>query len=155
MSTTATAYIASVPETQQLFRTKFDHKPFAFRHTLHQSPMFTMDAVLDLAARLAPKAGRWYFEQGDANPKAGWTAGDVKLPLLEVLKGIAGNQSLVMFKRVQLEPDYKVILDALQEELSDMFGFDMTTRYRDGLMTVLVASPGRVTHITLTARLIC
>jgi hypothetical protein len=115
-----------------------------------------MDAVMDLARRLAPKPGRWYFEQGEADPKAGWTAGNVNLPITEVLAGVADNRSLVMFKRVQLETDYKQILDAIQEELSDIFGFDMTKRYRDGLMTVLVASPGRVTpyHIDGEANLL-
>jgi hypothetical protein len=145
MDTALLPYIDCAADSSLLFRNEFDRTPFAFTHTLQDSPYFTMPAIRDLVARLAPRPGRWYIEHGDTTPEVGWSGGEPGAQLMETLDGIADNRSLIILKRVQLEPEYNEILGQLQDELSEMLGFDLMTRYRDGLMTVLVASPGRVT----------
>jgi len=156
MSTVTASYLSCEAASREQFRTTFDRKPFAFEHHLLDTGLFSMDAIQDLAERMAPKTGRWYFEQGESEAKAGWNAGASQLTLQEVLAGIATNRSLVLLKRVNEEPEYRRILDGLEEELSDMLGFDMGSRYYDGLMTVLVSSPGRVTpyHVDGQANLL-
>ena len=110
----------------------------------------------ELAVRLSAKHGRCYFDLGDTKAKDGWSPGSPDVTAKDVLAGIANNRALVILKRVHLEPEYKQVLDAFEVELSEMFGFNIGTRYRDGLMTLLVASPGRITpyHIDGEANLL-
>jgi hypothetical protein len=145
MNSMPTNYLASDASTRQLFLSDFDRRPFAFSHTLHTSELFTFDAISDLATRIAAKQNRWYVEQGDTKAKNGWNPGLASRSLTESLAGIAQNRSLVMLKRIQEEPEYKNLLDTLEEELSDLSGIDIGSHYSDGLMTLLVTSPGRVT----------
>jgi hypothetical protein len=156
LSTTVANYIASDSDTQSLFRNEFDRKPFRFQHTLHHFPIFSMDAMAELAVRLSSKHGRCYFDLGDAKAKDGWSAGATSVTAKDVLAGIANNRALVILKRVHLEPEYKPVLESFEAELSEMFGINIGSRYRDGLMTLLVASPGRVTpyHVDGEANLL-
>jgi len=145
MNAVSASLLSCDSESRQLIRAQYDRKPFAFKHNLHNSKYFSWDAIMALAARMAPKANRWYFEEGDTKPKNGWSGGDAGRTLTEILAGIGENRSLVLLKRVHEDPEYKEILETLGEELSDMLGFDLGSRYYDGLMTLIIASPGRIT----------
>jgi hypothetical protein len=112
---------------------------------LHTSDHFSLDALRDLAIRIGPKQNRWYVEEGDTQAKNGWGTPFTGRPLEESIANIGHHRSLVMLKRVQEDPEYEPILGALQAELSDLLGIRVGSRYRDGLMTVLITSPDRVT----------
>ncbi|HEX3940857.1 MAG TPA: hypothetical protein VHX11_05180 [Acidobacteriaceae bacterium] len=131
--------------SRQLFHSRFDCSPFPFDHLLHCSELFRFDALLALAKRVAGKQNRWYVEQGDTLPQRGWQPSATGRGLAESLEGIAENHSLVMLKRVNEEPEYGELLRRMIEELSDLTGIDVRSRYRDGLFTVLITSPLRVT----------
>lgn len=131
--------------TQELFHTRFDRSPFAFEHLLHRSEYFRFDTLLALADRVSSKPNRWYVEAGDTRPQNGWNPRPTGRTLRESLEGIAENNSFVMLKRVHEEPEYGEILRALTGEVSELSGIDMSSRYRDALMTVIITSPGRVT----------
>jgi hypothetical protein len=145
MQSTASSYLLVDTPSEQAFRTAFDEAPFAFAHALHLTGYFTLDALLRLASRVSQKANRWYIEEGDTAPKNGWGARSSDSTLIQSLEGIATNRSLVMLKRVHEDPEYQEILTTLEQELSRLTGTDMAARYRDGLMTVLITSPHRVT----------
>jgi hypothetical protein len=149
-------YLPGDAASEQLFCSGFDRDPFGFAHQLHRSPSFSYDALLDLAERVSHKSNRWYFDEGDTRPEKGWTVRNTSRTLVESLKGIADNHALIMLKRVQEEPEYQDILRVLEAELSRLTGIDMASRYRDGLMTILISSPKRVTpyHIDGEANLL-
>jgi hypothetical protein len=138
-------YLADEEGARTLFRRDFDRFPFAFNHTLQNSGYFTLDALKDLASRMATKPNRWYCEEGDTKPRNGWNAGSSRRSLEDSIAGVAHHKSLVILKRIQEDPEYEQLLFDLQEELSDLTGTDVASRYRDGLMTVLITSPGRIT----------
>jgi hypothetical protein len=140
----------------KLFQKSFDRTAFLFSHTLHQSPYFSYPAILDLAKRLSVRTNRFYVEEGETTPGRGWTVRISNQSLLENLEGIAGSHTLVMLKRVHEEPEYKQILGACLDELSDISKINMRRSYRDPLMTILVTSPFRVTpyHIDSEANLL-
>jgi hypothetical protein len=156
MNSTPSNYLSHDVTSRHSFHKDFDRLPFAFTHHLDKSEYFSLAAMQDLVARMAPKTKRWYMEQGDTKPENGWSAGSSSQSLQETLAGIAENRSLIILKRVQEEPEYKQIFDIMQEELSDLSGIDIGSHYRDGLMTVLITSPGRTTpyHIDGEANLL-
>lgn len=139
-----------------LFRTGWDRIAFEFSHSLNHSEYFTLPALIDLARRVAPRPNRSYVEEDDTTPGKGWSERPSKKSLVENLEEIGHTHSLVMLKRVHEEPEYKRILDACTDELSQLTGTDIRRLYRDGLMTILITSPRRVTpyHIDSEANLL-
>jgi hypothetical protein len=156
MASTRHLYLDGDSGARKAFGASFDRRPFEFTHQLDRSGYFTFDALLNLAARVSRKPNRWYFEEGDTQPASGWSTQARKKSLLENLQEIGHSHSLVMLKRVDEEPEYQEILKTLEAELADLTGIDIPARYRDGLMTVLITSPGRVTpyHIDGEANLL-
>ena len=156
MSCFPSPYLVSNTATKQLFQTSFDRRPFAFTHQIHLSEHFTHSALLKLADRVSNKPNRWYVEEGDTSPEKGWSPGPGGRTLVQCLEEIASNNSLVMLKRVNEEPEYKEILNSLEEELSGLTGIGIRSRYRDPVMTILITSPLRITpyHIDGEANLL-
>jgi hypothetical protein len=150
-------YLPGDAAAKQAFCSGFDRGAFSFAHQLHRSPSFCYDRLMDLAERVSAKPNRWYFDEGDTGPEKGWSVRNAGgRTLVEGLKKIADSRALIMLKRVQEEPEYQEILRALEAELSTLTGIDISSRYRDGLMTILISSPGRVTpyHIDGEANLL-
>ena len=128
------AYLLSNAVSLQRFQTRFDRSPFAFTHQIQFSEHFSYDALLRLARRVSSKPNRWYVEEGDTLPENSWSNVSGRHTLLECLEEIAFSHSLVMLKRVNEEPEYKEILDHLEEELSRLTGIDIFSQYFDPLM---------------------
>jgi hypothetical protein len=149
-------YLVDDASSRQSFHDHFDVSPFAFSHQLHHSGLFSYDALLALAGRVATKGSRFYIEQGETSPQKGWTPHATGRTVVEHLQDVARDHSLVMLKRVNEEPEYNEVLHRLQAELSALTGVDIPRRYRDGLMTILITSPRRVTpyHIDGEANLL-
>jgi hypothetical protein len=156
MSTMQATYLFNEQASEQNFHANFDQSAFAFRHQLHTTGLFSFEAMLALADRVSSKSNRWYFEEGHTEPGKGWSARTNSQSLLECLQGIGDKHALVMLKRVHEEPEYNEILRALERELTRLTGIDMPARYRDGLMTIILTSPNRVTpyHIDGEANLL-
>jgi hypothetical protein len=138
-------YLPDDAGAKEVFREKFDRGPFPFTHQLDRSASFSRDALLELAERVSRKPNRWYCEEGDTRPERGWSSQNSGRTLVESLQGIADIRAIILLKRVQEEPGYREILEALQMELSRLTGIDMASHYRDGVMTILITSPQRIT----------
>jgi hypothetical protein len=149
-------YLVDEQASEQNFRAYFDRCAFAFHHQLHTSDLFSFEAMLALANRVSNKENRWYFEEGHTEPGKGWSARTNSKSLFECLHGIANKHALVMLKRVHEEPEYNEILRALERELTRLTRIDMPAHYRDGLMTIIITSPNRITpyHIDGEANLL-
>jgi hypothetical protein len=156
MPTIQAMYLVNEPASEQEFAANFDRSAFAFHHQLHTTGLFSFETMLELADRVSAKANRWYFEEGPTEPGKGWTARTSSAGLLECLHGIADKHALIMLKRVHEEPEYNEILRALECELTRLTGIDIPANYRDGLMTIIITSPGRITpyHIDGEANLL-
>lgn len=156
MDIAASSVLVNDSQTAVLFEKNFDRSAFPFSHTLHNSPYFSYDALIDLANRIQARPNRYHLEEGDTTPGKGWSIRQARKSLQENLKEIADTHSFVMLKRVHEEPEYAQILKECVIELSDLTRTDIRRHYRDGLMTILVTSPHRVTpyHIDSEANLL-
>ena len=141
---------------QKDFCLGFDRWSFPFRHNLHEAQEFGLESLKKLAGRMAGKVGRWYLEEGDTTPQKGWSGGSSSLSLEDTIERIEERNSLVMLKRVHEDPEYAPILKQIEGCLREACGLNMASRYRDGLMTILITSPNRVTpyHIDGEANLL-
>jgi hypothetical protein len=156
MDIAASSVLVSDPHAAGLFERGFDRTAFPFSHTLHQSPYFTYPALLDLANRVQARPNRFHIEENDTTPGKGWSVRQPSKSLEDNLRDIADTHSFVMLKRVHEEPEYGQMLKECTDELSDLAKIDMRKHYRDGLMTILITSPHRVTpyHIDSEANLL-
>ncbi|MBT9332601.1 hypothetical protein [Paracidobacterium acidisoli] len=156
MDTAPITVLCPNPASRALFRVGWDRVPFEFSHALYASELFSLPALIDLARRVAPRSNRSYVEEDHTAPGNGWSDRPSKKSLVENLEEIADTHSLVMLKRVHEEPEYRCVLDACTDELSQLSGIDMRRSYRDALMTILITSPGRITpyHIDSEANLL-
>jgi hypothetical protein len=156
MDTAAPSVLVSDSQTAILFEKKFDNAAFPFSHTLHNSPYFSYPALIDLSNLLQTRPNRFHIEEDDTVPGNGWSLRQAHKSLQENLTEIADTHSFIMLKRVHEEPEYAQILQECVTELSDLTKTDIRRHYRDGLMTILITSPYRVTpyHIDSEANLL-
>ena len=137
------------------FQLGFDRKPFAFSHHLNTLEQFSLPSLVRLANRMSSKPGRWYIEEGDTKPENGWGLHS-SASLEPIIQNIGESNSLVILKRVHEDTEYRPILEQVSKDLAELSGIDLPSHYRDGMMTVLITSPHRVTpyHIDGEANLL-
>ncbi len=131
-----------------LFAAHFDHKPFQFRHSLHEHPAFQLPALLAAAERLAsdPKtAGKSHFESGAPDRNSWFGARPEGETLVSALASIQSGKNWVILKRIHEDPTYRDVLNDIIPQISAVSGVDMDKVYYDPTMTIFVTSPGRVT----------
>lgn len=104
---------------------RFRREPFPLHHRLAAHPLFTLEALADLAARLPVDAA----EHNVGSVGAVEPGGDVPkldLPIAEVVRGIETNGCWVALPIVLQEPrltgipGYQEVFDQLMDELSPM-----------------------------------
>jgi cupin-like protein len=168
MSQTNIAVVDQAPVTEQARLTYFpytttpcplfvDHvpdKPFLLTHSLHESEVFQLPALLEVAKR-REKAGSYHFDCGDTvvgNTFVG-TGEKTTLTLVDVMRNMATSKAWVGVKRLEQEPEYKSVLKQFSEELSCLTGTDLVAKYQDPIITVFLNSPGRVTPYHIDAEI--
>jgi hypothetical protein len=98
------------------FSTLYPETPGIVRHTLADHPMFCLDALAELAARLDPATVE--YNRGDlptgVDPDA---IPDNGLSIAETIRGIDSNGSWMVMKFVERDPAYGALLKATLDEL--------------------------------------
>jgi hypothetical protein len=121
------------------FAADFNHRPFPIRHDLVGHPAFTLDRLVELARRLPPETVE--YNAGDLpltqDPKLTPRTG---LSIEETIRRITDCRSWMVLKRVEVDPEYRRILDDC---------LDQVTPYAPGMRTrqafVFISSPGSIT----------
>ncbi len=134
------------PEDAALFRERFDHEPFLFRHSLHQHPAFRLEALLQAAERMNAKTTcKAHFESGEPERTSWFGARPEGMTLVDALASIRDGKNWVILKRIHEEPEYGAILRAMLPEIAALTSVDVEEVYYDPTMTIFVTSPGRIT----------
>ncbi len=125
-----------------IFQTDFARRPFRIEHNLVDHPLFQLPRLIELAGALPGKkveynAGNIPVNQApDKTPRTG-------LPIEETIRRIEECRSWMVLKNVELDPNYRELLDACLEEV-----FARAPSHRDaGLREafIFISSPGSVT----------
>jgi hypothetical protein len=132
-------------DVRQRFRSDFDRRPFLFEHQLATHPLFTLDALRELAIRMRPLAGRVYFDSGDVKVEQKW--GNIPVPpsLDDTLARLPVANAWIILKSANLDPEYSPLLDSCIEQVSEMTGRNLAREIQKRIMSILISSPRRVT----------
>lgn len=130
---------------QAQFREAFAKAPFEIRHRLHEHPLFSMDAVAELANQMPSH----YTGRIAAELPVAWGEPDriprgVDAQPGEVIRQISANASRVMLWEVEQMPEYGQLIDAVVDELQACVQ-DIWGHLGHRMVRAFVSSPGSVT----------
>lgn len=121
------------------FSRDFNERPFLVRHQLADEPAFSIERLVALSRRLPAESVE--YNAGDLpltqDPKSTPRTG---LSIEETIRRITEARSWMVLKRVEVDDEYRRILDATLDEVARL-----VPRMRNRQAFVFISSPGSVT----------
>jgi hypothetical protein len=134
------------------FARKYNKTSFAFEHGLKGNPLFQLPGLIEYSRRLPADGGLAYWSNGAAKVDDRWDkSGGPRYTLQETIANIADNNSLVLLKRVELDPEYGPCVRNLMNTVVNLVGPALGRDIIIGRATILVASPRRLTSYHIDA----
>jgi len=134
--------------SKEVFREKFNHACFEFRHSLTSHPLFRLDRLMELASETQEgRPGDLYYDAGqDVGVNQRWSEiAKPKFSAADAIQRIENCGAWIVLKRADKDPEYKVVLDQCMEELEDLSGISIDKVMKIKEVIVFVTSPKRVT----------
>jgi hypothetical protein len=131
---------------------QFNKASFAFPHRLAGHPAFSIDALRDFAKRLPSYHGFVYWQNGKVRENDLWSTNTAeRLSLDDTIAHIAENDSLVILKHAEQDPELGPILQQVLTEIVDYSPPSMRDDATIGESLIFLNSPRRKTayHIDL------
>lgn len=136
----------------QQFTRNYNRASFLFQHALTENPLFELDKLAELATRFSEHRERLYFSSGRGTVQDRWNGdGGTGNSVAQAIASIAERDSLIMLKRVELDPEFGPLVQNLLSAIVDAVGPQMRDDVIIGRGTVLIASPHRITSYHLDA----
>lgn len=134
------------------FQTQFNRSSFLFRHQLSGHPLFELPSIIELAARLPQTWEFVYWANGKSSLTDRWefSSGE-RLSLVETLRGIATNDSMVILKHVDQDSLFAPVLQPLLARIVALAGPRMRADVVVGEALILISSPRRITAYHIDA----
>ncbi|ACC70864.1 cupin-like domain-containing protein [Paraburkholderia phymatum] len=127
----------------QEFKSSFNLRSFKFNHTLHQSGLFEIPRIVELAKRIIDRNGSFCalnFKQGSIDAK--FSAMPESERLAETVARLGENGTWIKLNRAQdYDPDYADVLNTVTSELESLSGFPLRKDMTFVSMTLLLSSP--------------
>jgi hypothetical protein len=138
------------------FKRSFNLHPFKFNHTLHQSGLFEIPRIVELAKRMIEKNGDFCalnFRHGTIGRKFGDGTDDTKLSAVqqseqldETVSRLGENCTWIKLVGVQnYDAEYAEVLNAITCELESLSDFPLRKDMTWVTMTLLLSSPNITT----------
>ncbi|SDB82210.1 cupin-like domain-containing protein [Paraburkholderia lycopersici] len=125
------------------FKDNFNLRPFKFNHILHQSGLFEIPRIVEVAQRMLEKNGNVCainFKNGSLDTK--FSAMPHSKRLTEAFSRVGENDSWIKLTQAQLyDADYAHVLDTITSELEELSDFPLRTDMTLVTMTLLITSP--------------
>jgi hypothetical protein len=135
---------------KDLFESKFELEPFQFQHKLNTSALFQGAKIRELCAYCSSRPNEFHIEIGKVAPEEGWLSGAPSNDPVQAYDNLETSNTLIMLKGVS-HPEYRALLADYLREVSDLLGFDFSTKYQNPKCTIILASPARVTPYHMDA----
>ncbi len=133
-----------------IFAANYNRACFMFDHVLHLNPIFDLDNLATLTARLPPDSV--YSSVGTAEVGGGWNQGqDRRRSVPDIVRSIADANALVMLKSVDRDPEFGPVFRQVVTELATQVGEQLIQDLDHGRATLLISSPHRVTAYHIDA----
>ena len=121
----------------------FPHKHFTIKHSLLGHPLFTVEALIDLAKALPEAQMEWNSGDASITQDPTKTPGNGLSPE-DTIKQIEQTKSWLVLKNIQVIPEYKKVLYDCLKEVEDLTNQHVTgATQRAGF--IFVSSPNSIT----------
>jgi hypothetical protein len=143
-------YLSHDEISRSQFVRRFDREPFLFTHSLDQQPLFAMPALIKLAMMAAGDRDNGGFLRF-SNKSRGlrWGDSDFVDELAQTLRKLDHSNIRLKLSHIHVYPGYDEILSSCTEELAFISGVEIKNKYRAGIETVFISSPGEFTPFHL------
>jgi hypothetical protein len=132
--------------SEDQFRRLYNRESFQFNHQLSGNPLFALPALIAYAKRMATRPEIVYWSNGKVKVGDGWSGAEGhRLTLLDTISDIANNDSQVLFKRMELDPEYGPLIRSVISKLFETVGTQLQQDVIVARGTLLIASPHRIT----------
>ncbi len=122
---------------------KFPFSPFPVKHPLVDEPLFELENLLELSKRLSPESVEYNAGNLDVNQDPNKTPA-TGLSVQDTIARIRDQQSWMVLKNVEVDPDYKKLMDLLLDTFeSDAQNKVGKTSLRESF--IFITSPKSVT----------
>ncbi len=134
-----------IDDPQGLFRRNYNRVNFMFPHELAGDPLWDLESLLALSRRM-PDHRDTYWSNGKVAVENNWESGQKdRLSLDETLANIEHNNSMVILKHTEQDPEYGPMLRQVLARIVELAGEQMRCDVTVGEVLILVSSPNRVT----------
>jgi hypothetical protein len=127
------------------FRRNYNRVNFMFPHELAGSPMWELPNLIALSRRM-PDHRDTYWSNGKIAVENNWEyKQNEKLSLDETIVNIERNNSMVMLKHTEQDPEYGPELKQVLARIVALAGEQMRADVTVGEVLILISSPNRIT----------
>jgi hypothetical protein len=127
------------------FRRNYNRVNFTFAHELAGHPMWELPNLIALSRRM-PDHRDTYWSNGKIAVENSWEyKQQEKLPLDETIVNIEHNDSMVMLKHTEQDPEYGPELRKILARIVELSGERMRADVTVGEVLILISSPNRIT----------
>jgi hypothetical protein len=129
------------------FRKKINQVPFLFSHNLAEHPLFETLRLAELAKTLIQMGREDYVVCMKSEGLASRTFAEAiqGKSAYEAIAHIAESGSLVFLKSVHVNPEYKILLDQVLDQLEELTGLHLRQEITWLIATIIISSPHSVT----------
>lgn len=140
------ALIPQTNESRSRFKANYNRVDFLLNHFLHQSELFSIPALLDLAQRLSAIPDAVYFNIGRLGVDRGWDFNkDHSFSAQSALEQIQTSEAWMILRKVQREPAYGEVLDKILREVHEASERQYMGLTHSQNMSIILTSPNRIT----------
>ncbi|WP_321928000.1 cupin-like domain-containing protein [Paraburkholderia guartelaensis] len=125
------------------FKSNFNLHPFKFNHLLHESGLFEIPRIEEVALRMLEKNGNVRaINFKNSSLDARFSAMPHSTRLKEAFASVHENDSWIKLTQAHLyDADYAQVLDTITAELEELSGYPLRSDITLVTMTLLVSSP--------------
>jgi hypothetical protein len=128
------------------FQRNYNKASFTFAHRLSGNPLFELANLTDFGRQVPDDPNLVFWSNGKVSVDDRWEAKvGPRYTLQESIANIAENNSLVMLKRLELDPNFGPLVREIIENILSAVGPAMRDDIIIGRGTLLIASPQRIT----------
>jgi hypothetical protein len=129
-----------------MFRENFDTRPYGFRHTLSDHPLFSRDRLLELAREMSRVPEDVYFDTGAVEIGQRWD----QVPLVDLsvetlIERIETANAWIILRRAEKFPEYARILEDCIAEIEALSGRNLKPLLKLKNAIIFINSPRRIT----------
>ncbi len=154
---TLAAFEAFLPSEQ--FASSLDTQPFVFQHRLGEHELFSLPRLKGLVEQVGAlpqtasaakglfraAANPGLFHRKAGGPRLVWGTPEFQAALNEAFDNMDTSETRIKLSNIHKIEGYGELLRNCASQLSELTGVDFAKRYRPGLETLFISSPGQVT----------